>query len=117
DLNDDGIINDSDRGMIGDPNPNYTFGIRLSADYKGFDISLLASGVAGNEIVQSWRNHANQYANYSTAILDRWHGPGSSTSMPRLTEDARNWIQFSDLYIHKGDFLRINNLTIGYDLS
>lgn len=117
DVNDDGIINDLDRTMIGDPNPNYTFGINLSAEYKGFDIAVLASGVAGNQIVQSWRNHANPRANYSAAILDRWHGPGSSNTMPRVTEDARNWTQFSDLYIHDGDFLRINNITIGYDLG
>src|SRR5690606_37028442 len=71
DLNDDGVINDLDRTMIGDPNPDYTFGISLSGNYKGFDFSVLASGVAGNQLVQSWRNQANQFANYSAAILDR----------------------------------------------
>ncbi len=117
DLNDDGVINDLDRTVIGNPNPDYTFGISLSGNYKAFDFSVLASGVAGNELVQSWRNQASQYSNYSTAILGRWHGPGSSNSMPRVTEDARNWINFSDLYIHKGDFLRINNITLGYDFG
>lgn len=117
DLNGDGIINDADRTMIGDPNPDFTFGLSLNADYKGFDFSLLAAGVAGNEIVQSWRNHANARANYSAAILDRWVGPGSSNRMPRVTEDNRNWTQFSDLFIHKGDFLRINNITVGYDFA
>ncbi|WP_262248839.1 SusC/RagA family TonB-linked outer membrane protein [Parapedobacter soli] len=117
DLNDDGVINDLDRTMVGNPNPDYTFGINLSLAYRGFDFSLLASGVAGNELVQSWRNHANPKANYSSAILDRWHGPGSSNTIPRVTEDGRNWTQFSDLYIHRGDFMRINNVTIGYDLG
>lgn len=117
DRNGDGIINDADRTMIGDPNPDFTFGLSLNADYKGFDFSLLAAGVAGNEIVQSWRNHANARANYSAAILDRWVGPGSSNRMPRVTEDNRNWTQFSDLFIHKGDFLRINNITVGYDFA
>lgn len=117
DLNDDGTISDNDRTMIGDPNPDYTFGFTLSANYKGFDFSLLASGVAGNELVQSYRNHADLYANYTTAIFDRWHGPGSSDRIPRVTEDARNWINFSDLYIHEGDYLRINNVTIGYNFS
>jgi TonB-dependent starch-binding outer membrane protein SusC len=117
DLNNDGIISDADRTMIGNPNPDFTFGFTLAADYKGFDISVLASGVAGNELVQSWRNHANSKDNYSAAILERWHGPGSSNRIPRVTEDNRNWTQFSDLYIHKGDYLRINNLTIGYDFS
>jgi TonB-dependent starch-binding outer membrane protein SusC len=117
DLNSDGVINDNDRTLIGDPNPDFTFGFNLAADYKGFDISVLASGVAGNELVQSWRNHSDAKANYTAAILDRWHGPGSSNRIPRVTEDNRNWTQFSDLYIHKGDFLRINNITIGYDFS
>lgn len=117
DLNSDGVISDLDRTMIGNPNPDYTFGISLSGNYKAFDFSILASGVAGNELVQSWRNHSSQYSNYSTAILSRWHGEGSSNSMPRVTEDARNWTNFSDLYIHKGDYLRINNITLGYDFG
>lgn len=117
DQNEDGVINELDKVNIGDPNPDYTFGLSFSADYKGFDFSFLASGVAGNQLVQSYRNHTNAYANYTTAILDRWHGPGSSNTIPRVTEDARNWTEFSDLYIHDGDFLRISNVTLGYDLS
>ena len=117
DLNGDGKIDGSDRTMIGNPNPDYTFGITLSADYKDFDLSVVASGVAGNDIVQSYRNQANQYGNYTTRILDRWHGEGSSNSLPRVTEDNRNWTNFSDLYIQKGDYLRISNVTLGYDLS
>ncbi|KIC95779.1 SusC/RagA family TonB-linked outer membrane protein [Flavihumibacter solisilvae] len=117
DLNKDGVISDLDRTMIGDPNPDWTFGINLGAEYKGFDFSLLAYGVAGNQLVQSWRNQANAKANYSAEILERWHGPGSSNRMPRVTEDNRNWTQFSDLYVYDGDFLRINNITIGYDFA
>lgn len=117
DLNGDGVINDADKTMIGNPNPDYTFGFNLSGSYKGFDFAVQASGVAGNQIVQSYRNHPNPYANYTTAILERWHGPGSSNTMPRVTEDARNWTNFSDLYIQKGDFLRINTITLGYDFG
>ncbi|WP_158799652.1 TonB-dependent receptor [Pedobacter sp. L105] len=117
DLNGDGVIDDNDRTKIGKPNPDYTFGINLSATYKGFDISVVASGVAGNDIVQSYRNEANQYANYTTAILDRWHGEGSSNTVPRVTEDNRNHTTFSDLFVQKGDYLRISNVTVGYDLG
>jgi len=117
DLNADGTINDEDRTLIGNPNPDFTFGFSLSADYQGFDFSLLASGVAGNQLVQSWRNNSDPKATYSASILDRWHGPGSSNRIPRVTEDNRNWTQFSDLYIHDGDFLRISNVTLGYDFS
>jgi TonB-linked SusC/RagA family outer membrane protein len=117
DLNGDGTIDGADRTMIGNPNPKYTFGINLSADYKGFDFSVVASGVAGNELVQSYRNQANPYGNYTSRILDRWRGEGSSNSTPRVTEDNRNWTNFSDLYIQSGDYLRISNVTVGYDLG
>ncbi len=117
DINDDGIINDADKTLIGDPNPDYTIGLNLSANYKGFDFYVLASGVMGNQIMQSWHNQSSSLGNYSAAILNRWHGPGSSNTMPRVTEDNRNFTQISDLYVQDGDFLRISNLTIGYDLS
>ncbi|MCU4157707.1 TonB-dependent receptor [Carboxylicivirga sp. A043] len=116
DRNDDGVIDDSDKGMVGDPNPDYTYGFNLGFSYKGFDFSVLANGVAGNQIVQSYRNHANGVANYTTAILDRWHGEGTSNTMPRVTETNVNW-QFSDIYVQDGDFLRISNVTLGYDFS
>lgn len=117
DLNGDGLIDNLDKTQIGDPNPDLTYGISLSADYKGFDFSLLAAGVAGNQLVQSWRNQSDAKVNYSAAILERWHGPGSSNTVPRVTEDNRNFTQFSELYIHDGDFLRISNITLGYDFS
>jgi len=117
DLDDNGVINDADKTMIGDPNPHYIYGLNFSANYKGFDFYVLASGVAGNQIIQSWRNPSSSLGNYSAAILDRWHGPGSSNRMPRVTEDNRNFAQISDLYVQDGDFLRISNVTLGYDFS
>ncbi|MGL4852323.1 MAG: SusC/RagA family TonB-linked outer membrane protein, partial [Phocaeicola sp.] len=79
-----------------------------------FDFSMIASGMVGNKIVQSYRNHANKVANYTTEILDRWTGEGTSNAIPRVTDTNINW-QFSDLYVHDGSFLRISNLTVGYD--
>jgi len=117
DLNGNGVIDNEDRTMIGKPNPDYTFGITFSGDYKGFDFSIVASGVSGNDIVQSYRNQSGQFGNYTTRILDRWHGEGSSNTIPRVTDDNRNWTNFSDLYIQKGDYLRISNITVGYDLG
>ncbi|MFB9863865.1 SusC/RagA family TonB-linked outer membrane protein [Rufibacter immobilis] len=117
DVNGDGQINEQDKTMIGNPNPKFTFGFNISADYKGFDFSLQATGVAGNQLVQSYRNQANPLANYTAAILDRWHGPGTSNTVPRVTQDSRNWTNFSDLYIQDGDFLRISTVTVGYNLG
>ncbi|PIF31847.1 TonB-linked SusC/RagA family outer membrane protein [Flavobacterium sp. 9] len=115
--NGDDKIDASDKTSIGKPNPDFTYGFSLSANYKAFDFSLMANGVAGNQIVQSYRNQAGAYGNYTSAILDRWHGEGSSNTVPRVTEDNRNFTQFSDLYVQDGDFLRISTVTLGFDLA
>ena len=115
--NGDDKIDTTDKTNIGNPNPDFTYGFSLSASYKAFDFSLMANGVAGNQIVQSYRNQAGAYGNYTSAILDRWHGEGSSNTMPRVTEDNRNFTQFSDLYVQDGDFLRISTVTLGFDLA
>ncbi|WP_421889640.1 SusC/RagA family TonB-linked outer membrane protein [Marinoscillum sp.] len=117
DQNDDGVIDDRDRKEIGNPNPDFIFGFNVALEYHGFDFSILGSGVAGNQIVQSYRDHSNPYANYTSEILNRWHGEGTSNSVPRVTENSSNWVEFSDLYVKNGDYLRINNVTIGYDLA
>jgi TonB-linked outer membrane protein, SusC/RagA family len=117
DTNHDGTIDSSDKTDIGDPNPHHLFGVSLGCSYKNFDFSVNASGVAGNKIVQSYRNIANRYGNWTNAILGRWHGEGTSSSIPRVTEDNSNWAQFSDLYVQSGDYFRITNVTLGYDFS
>ena len=116
DQNKDGVINESDKTNIGDPNPDYVFGFSVGFDYEGFDFTVDANGVAGNQIVQSYRNHANAYANYTTEILSRWHGEGTSTKIPRVTETNVNYL-FSDVFVKDGDFLRISNITLGYDFA
>lgn len=116
-VNGDDKIDASDKTSIGSPNPDFTFGFSVSGSYKAFDFSVMANGVAGNQIVQSYRNQSGAYGNYTSAILNRWHGEGSSNTMPRVTEDNRNFTQFSDLYVQDGDFLRISTVTLGFDLA
>jgi TonB-linked SusC/RagA family outer membrane protein len=116
DFNGDGKISADDKTNIGDPNPHHIFGFRTSGKYKNFDLSVTANGVAGNKIVQSYRG-PGQYANWNSDILSRWHGEGTSNTMPRLTQNSSNWVEFSDLYIHDGSYLRISNITLGYDLG
>jgi len=116
DLNGDGVIGNEDRTKVGDPNPDFIYGFNISLDYKGFDFSVQASGVAGNQLVQSWRGPGGR-GNYSAEILKRWTGEGTSNRIPRVTEDGANWAQFSDLYVYDGDYLRISTLTLGYDFS
>lgn len=114
DLLKDGVINSEDKTDLGNGMPDFTFGLNFGIEYKGFDFSVNANGVMGNKLVQSYRNHSNKQANYTTAILDRWTGEGTSNKTPRVTEANINW-QFSDLYLHDGDFLRISNITAGFD--
>lgn len=111
-----GVIDADDKINLGVGIPNFTYGFNIGLDYKGIDFSVDAYGVSGNKIVQSYRNHTNKQANYTTRILNRWTGEGTSNTIPRVTETNVNW-QFSDLYIQDGDFLRISNITLGYDLS
>ncbi|MCR5454096.1 MAG: TonB-dependent receptor [Bacteroidales bacterium] len=116
DQNKDGVIDDYDKVDLGDPNPDFTFGLTFSCDYKAWDFMLSANGVAGNQIVQSYRNLTNQNSNYGTWVLDRWHGEGTSNSIPRVLTDNSSNYQFSDLFIQDGSFLRLSNITLGYDL-
>jgi len=116
DINGDGVIGNEDRIKIGDPNPDFIFGFNVSLDYKGFDFLVQASGVAGNQLVQSWRGPGGR-GNYSAEILDRWTGPGSSNRIPRVTEEGTNWAQFSDLYVYDGSYLRMSTITLGYDFA
>ncbi|MFC0772172.1 SusC/RagA family TonB-linked outer membrane protein [Terrimonas alba] len=116
DMNGDGVIGNEDRTMIGNPNPDFIFGFNVSLDYKGFDFMVQGSGVAGNELVQSWKGPGGR-GNYSAEILERWTGPGSSNRIPRVTEEGTNFAQFSDLYVYDGSFLRINTITLGYDFA
>ena len=116
DVNHDGKINDADKVNLGNGMPDFTFGFSLGFDYKGFDFSMTANGEAGNKIVQSYRNVGSTTANYTTEILDRWTGEGTSNKIPRVTNTNINY-QFSDLFIHDGKFLRISNITLGYDFA
>ncbi|MFL5748060.1 MAG: SusC/RagA family TonB-linked outer membrane protein [Niastella sp.] len=116
DLNGDGVIDAKDKTNIGDPNPHHIFGFRFSANYKNFDLGITTNGVAGNKIVQAYRS-PGQWANYTSDILGRWHGEGTSNTRPRITQNSSNWTEFSDLYIHDGSYLRVSNVTLGYDVA
>ncbi|CAL1517533.1 TonB-dependent receptor [Chitinophaga sp. MM2321] len=120
DLNGDGIIDANDKTKVGNPLPQQTYGINLNANWKGFDLSVLLSGVGGNQIVDGTRAYDRSYNNYTTAIFDRWHGEGTSNSIPRVTlgdEPNNNYRRFSDLYVHNGAFLRIKSVNLGYDFK
>ena len=117
DVNHDGVINASDKVDLGNGLPKYTFGFNFNLAWKGFDLSANFTGAAGFQIAQSYRNPDSSQANYSRRILKRWTGEGTSNEIPRVTYgDVGNWL-FSDLYLQDGDYIRLQNLTMGYDFK
>ena len=119
DQNNDGEINDDDKVMIGSPHPDYVFGLQLNADYKGFYIQVTTNGQAGHQIAKSYRSFSDSPKNnYTTDVYNRWHGPGTSDRMPRLQWASHQNTRFiSELFIEDANFLRISNLTLGYNLN
>ncbi len=120
DVNGDGKIDASDRTNIGNPHAPYTYGTTISLEYEGFDFSLLGSGVSGNKIIQAtdWNSLNDPQANYTTGILNRWHGVGTSNTMPRISLNGNNNNNYlSDMWLQSGDYFRISNITLGYDFK
>lgn len=120
DLDGNGSIDDKDKTNIGKGTPDWTFGLNFNFAYKNIDFSMLVSGQWGNQIADVTRRLDCQWVNLPAEFMDRWHGEGTSNTMPRFCwngDDAnKNWGNFSDLYIKNGAFARIKNIQIGYTL-
>jgi TonB-linked SusC/RagA family outer membrane protein len=118
DVNQDRLINEDDRTLIGNPHPDITSGLNLNFGYKGFDLSLNAYGAFGHQVIRSYRDYRYYpLQNYTTDIFGRWHGEGTSNKLPRLTSGTHfNW-SVSDIFIEDADYVKLQNLTIGYDFK
>lgn len=120
DINNDGQVNDFDRSYLGDPNPNFTFAMNNSFAYKGIDLSIFLQGVQGNDIFNGNRVFQEGMAiaqNQTTAVLERWTGPNTSNTMPRAVfNDPNKNTRPSTRFIEDGSYLRIKNVTLGYQL-
>ncbi|MFN4028147.1 MAG: SusC/RagA family TonB-linked outer membrane protein [Flavobacterium sp.] len=118
DINGDGSITADDKKFLGSPLPKMTFGFTVNMDYKGFDMMIFAQGAAGNKIFQGLRRLDIANANYSTEVLSRWNGEGTSNSFPRIsTNDTNgNFTNMSDFYLEDGDYLRFKVVQLGYTL-
>jgi len=114
DYNGDGVITDDDRTCIGKGTPDFIWGINLSADWKGFDFSMLWQGTFGGQIVDATRRTDITYSNLPAYMLNRWTGEGTSYRIPRyVAGDSVNWV-FSDLYVYDGAYARLKNIQLGY---
>ncbi|MDZ7682759.1 MAG: SusC/RagA family TonB-linked outer membrane protein [Fodinibius sp.] len=118
DVNGDGQITSEDRTFLGNPTPPWTFGINLSANWKQFDVKMFGQGVYGNEIFQGLRRLDITSANYTSRALNRWTGPGTSNSYPRLSDNDpnNNFTNPSDFHLSDGSYFRIKTLQFGYTL-
>ena len=117
DTNKDGVVDDTDRTKIGKGMPDWTFGLTLGADWKGFDLNLFFQGTFGNDIFDFAQRGDIPAMNRPTWILDRWMGEGSSNSIPRMTAQNPNgnW-RSSDLYVKNGSYVRLKTAQLGYTL-
>ncbi|MBU2948578.1 SusC/RagA family TonB-linked outer membrane protein [Zobellia uliginosa] len=120
DVNGDGEITPDDRTILGSPIPGYFYGMNFNANYKNFDFALVFRGVGDLQVYNSARSQIEDLRstnNFSTRVLNRWTGEGTSNDMPRLTLDDPNQNnRYSDRWIEDADYLRIQNLQIGYNI-
>jgi hypothetical protein len=120
DITEDGILDDDDKTMIGNPHPKITLGLNFNVSYKGFDISMNAYGAFGHQIAKSYREFSNRpNHNYTTDVYTKyWTGEGSTNRYPRFShgKDA-NFNDLSDIYIEDADYLKLSNISLGYDFK
>ena len=120
DINGDGVIDDNDRTRLGDPNPHFVFGFHGSVNYSRFDLAFNFVGATGFSLYDADRLSgldATQVYNWYADQKNRWHGQGTSNSIPRLSIDnLNNNYRSSDLWVFKGNYLSLKSLTVGYTL-
>ncbi|PWK21614.1 TonB-linked SusC/RagA family outer membrane protein [Arcicella aurantiaca] len=114
--------------QIGSALPKYTFGFSNNFKYKNLSLSLLIDGTQGNDIYNSLRMETEAmsgFTNQSTAVLRRWQKVGDITDIPRAlgnrganaAEAAKQQNLISSHFVEDGSFVRLRNLTLGYDLD
>lgn len=116
DVNGDGKITTDDRTNLGDPIPDATMGFNLQMSYKGFDLAAYAFASIGNDMVRNYERTVPD-VNKLNYTLDRWHGEGTSTTVPRVTTGATSNNVFSDYFVEDASFLRIQNVQLGYTIN
>jgi TonB-linked SusC/RagA family outer membrane protein len=126
DINGDNQLTDADKVKLGKPWPDIMYGMNLTLKYKGFDLDMMLQGVAGNEILNACKygTYPMKYfsgagvVNASVNILDRWTPGSGRNEIPQLKYvDANgNYANSSSFYVEKGDYMRIRNIVLGYNI-
>ncbi len=123
DLDGNGIITDDDRTWLGSYHPDLTYGLNITASYKGFDVSMFWQGVVGNTVVNEAKYHTDFWSvkengsNKGSRLLDAWSPTNTDSNIPALTlVDANNENRFSTYALESGSYLKLRNLQVGYTL-
>jgi len=117
DLNGDNVIDNKDQTYIGNPSPKYTYGATFDLEYKGFDFGVFLQGSQGNDIYNATVRYDFSYVNRPVSVLNRWTGPNTSNSEPRVNlNDPNQNARVSDRFVEDGSYIRIKNVQLGYNL-
>ncbi len=122
DLNDDDKIDDKDRAHVGDPFPDFTYGLSAGLTWGNLDFSTLLQGVEGNDVYFLYGNFAYETQlrgfNAYQELLNRWTPENTDTKIPIVSVDDRNGNRrASTRFLEDGSYLRIRNLTLGYNFK
>ena len=115
----DGIVDDLDKVVIGNPIPDVIYGFSLRGSYKNFDASIFINGMQGNEIYNTniWDlEGGRRFFNASPRALEAWTPTNTDTDIPRITTDPQNLLP-SDRFVEDGSFTRLKNVTLGYTIK
>jgi TonB-linked SusC/RagA family outer membrane protein len=117
----DGKLDDADRVMVGNPFPDFNFGITLGAEYKGFDMTMFFQGSVGNDILNILKYDIRSGAGWYNAPNDMldiaWNGAGTSNTQFAINANSRQNLQMSDWYIEDGSYVRLKNIQVGYTIQ
>ena len=120
DLDGDGQITSADQTFIGNPNPDFTYGMNLNLGYGNFDLTMFLQGVYGNDIfnyMRYWTDFNTFQGNRSTDVLyDSWTPDNPDASLPILDENDAISSRPSTYFIEKGSYLRMKNIQLSYTL-
>lgn len=119
DLDNNGVIDDNDRTVIGNPNPTHLFSMGNVLTYRGFELNIYLQGVAGNKIFNANNIDLTGMSaayNQTTDVLNRWTGEGTSNVMPRAVfGDPNQNNRISDRYVENGSYLRLKTISLAYN--
>jgi hypothetical protein len=115
DINKDGKITATDRTYIGDPNPDFIFGMTNTFSWKNITLSIFLQGSVGNDIFNASKGDTEgmyDLKNQSDRVLNRWRTPGQVTDVPKANFN----MQPSTYFIEDGSYLRVKDITLSYNL-